>query len=74
MRVGGGGGRERAIAVADERRFVEYRRDVVLDVAARSTSRCAGLRRLGRDGAQEELDLDETVDKTCTATPATSTS
>src|SRR4051812_19347967 len=31
MRVGGGGGRS-AMAVADERRFREYRRDVVLDV------------------------------------------
>src|SRR4051812_41165416 len=31
MRAGGGGGRS-AMAVADERRFREYRRDVVLDV------------------------------------------
>nr|HEX4312587.1 VWA domain-containing protein [Kofleriaceae bacterium] len=63
MRVGGGGGRS-ALAVADERRFQEYRRDVVLDVRQIDVA-LRGLRRLGRDGAQEELDLDETVDKTC---------
>jgi len=63
MRVGGGGGRS-AIAVADERRFREYRRDVVLDVRQIDVA-LRGLRRLGREGAQEELDLDETVDQTC---------
>jgi uncharacterized protein len=63
MRVGGGGARS-AMAVADERRFREYRRDVVLDVRQIDVA-LRGLRRLGREGAQEELDLDETVDKTC---------
>lgn len=63
MRVGGGGGRS-AMAVADERRFKEYRRDVVLDVRQIDVA-LRGLRRLGRDGAQEELDLDETIDHTC---------
>jgi uncharacterized protein len=63
MRVGGGGGRS-AMAVADERRFREYRRDVVLDVRQIDVA-LRGLRRLGREGAQEELDLDETVDQTC---------
>ena len=63
MRVGGGGGRS-AMAVADERRFKEYRRDVVLDVRQIDVA-LRGLRRLGREGAQEELDLDETVDETC---------
>jgi uncharacterized protein with von Willebrand factor type A (vWA) domain len=63
MRVGGGGGRS-ALAVADERRFREYRRDVVLDVRQIDVA-LRGLRRLGRDGAQDELDLDETIDKTC---------
>jgi uncharacterized protein with von Willebrand factor type A (vWA) domain len=62
MRVGGGGGRS-AMAVADERRFKEYRRDVVLDVRQIDVA-LRGLRRLGREGAIEELDLDETVDKT----------
>lgn len=63
MRAGGGGGRS-AMAVADERRFREYRRDVVLDVRQIDVA-LRGLRRLGREGAEEELDLDETVDQTC---------
>ncbi len=63
MRVGGGGGRS-AMAVADERRFKEYRRDVVLDVRQIDVA-LRGLRKLGREGAIEELDLDETIEKTC---------
>lgn len=63
MRAGGGGGRS-AMAVAGERQFREYRRDVVLDVRQIDVA-LRGLRRLGREGAIEELDLDETVDKTC---------
>lgn len=63
MRVGGGGARS-AMAVAGERRFQDYRRDVVLDVRHIDVA-LRGLRRLGRDGAEDELDLDETVDQTC---------
>ncbi|MBV8755746.1 MAG: VWA domain-containing protein [Deltaproteobacteria bacterium] len=63
MRLGGGGGRS-AMAVADERRFKEYRRDVVLDVRQIDVA-LRGLRKLGREGAHEELDLDETIDETC---------
>jgi uncharacterized protein with von Willebrand factor type A (vWA) domain len=62
MRVGGGGGRS-ALAVADQRSFKEYRRDVVLDVRQIDMA-LRGLRRLGREGALEELDLDETIDRT----------
>ena len=62
MRVGGGGGRS-AMAVAGERKFKEYRRDVVLDVRQIDVA-LRGLRRLGREGAIEELDLDETIDRT----------
>jgi uncharacterized protein with von Willebrand factor type A (vWA) domain len=62
MRVGGGGGRS-AMAVADARMFKEYRRDVVLDVRQIDVA-LRGLRRLGREGAIEELDLDDTIDKT----------
>ncbi|HEY6035174.1 MAG TPA: VWA containing CoxE family protein, partial [Kofleriaceae bacterium] len=50
MRVGGGGGRS-AMAVADERRFKEYRRDVVLDVRQIDVA-LRGLRKLGREGAE----------------------
>src|ERR1043165_5069059 len=63
MVVGGGGGRS-AMAVADQRLFKEYRRDVVLDVRQIDVA-LRGLRRLGREGAIEELDLDETIDQTC---------
>jgi len=63
MRVGQGGGRS-AMQVADERRFREYRKDVVLDVRQIDVA-LRGLRQLGRDGAEEELDLDATVDETC---------
>lgn len=62
MRVGGGGQRS-AMAIADQRNFKEYRRDVVLDVRQIDMA-LRGLRRLGREGAIEELDLDDTVDKT----------
>ena len=63
MRVGGGGARS-AMAVADQRLYKEYRRDIVLDVRQIDVA-LRGLRRLGREGAEEELDLDETVDETC---------
>ena len=63
MRVGGGGARS-AMAVADQRMFKEYRRDVVLDVRQIDVA-LRGLRKLGREGAHEELDLDETIDETC---------
>ena len=63
MRIGGGGSRT-AMQVADERRFREYRKDVILDVRQIDVA-LRGLRRLGREGADDELDLAETVDKTC---------
>ena len=63
MRVGGGGQRS-AMAVADQRMFKEYRRDVVLDVRQIDVA-LRGLRKLGREGADEELDLDDTIDETC---------
>jgi uncharacterized protein with von Willebrand factor type A (vWA) domain len=63
VRVGGGGGRS-AMQVAEERRWKEYRKDVILDVRQIDVA-LRGLRKLGREGADEELDLDETVDETC---------
>ena len=64
MRVGGSGGGRSAMQIAGERRFQEYRKDVVLDVRQIDVA-LRGLRQLGREGADEELDLDETVDETC---------
>jgi hypothetical protein len=63
IRVGAGGGRS-AMQVAAERRFREYRRDRVLDVRQIDVA-LRGLRRLGREGAPDELDLDESIEKTC---------
>lgn len=63
MRVGAGGGRS-AMAAANQHMFKEYRRDVVVDVRHIDVA-LRGLRQLGRDGADQELDLDETVDQTC---------
>ncbi|HUH01224.1 MAG TPA: VWA domain-containing protein [Kofleriaceae bacterium] len=63
IRLGEGGGRS-AMQVASERRFREYRRDMVLDVRQIDMA-LRGLRRLGRDGAIAELDIDQTVDETC---------
>lgn len=63
MAVGPGGGRS-AMQIAGERRYKEYRKDVVLDVRQIDVA-LRGLRQLGREGADEELDLDDTVDATC---------
>jgi uncharacterized protein len=62
LRAGEGGGRS-AMQVASERRFREYRNDEILDVRQIDVA-LRLLRELGREGAPEELDLDETVDKT----------
>ncbi|MEM7156506.1 MAG: VWA domain-containing protein [Myxococcota bacterium] len=62
VRMGGGGGRS-ALAVADARRFRAYRRDLVLDTRQIAAA-LRRLRTMARKGADEELDLDETVDAT----------
>ncbi len=62
LRVGGGGGRS-AIGVADARKYRPYRSDVVLDVR----QIVVALRKLKsyiREGREEELDIEETVDAT----------
>jgi uncharacterized protein with von Willebrand factor type A (vWA) domain len=64
LRAGGAGGGRSAMQVAEQRRFREYRKDVILDVRQIDVA-LRGLRQLGREGAQEELDLDDTVDETC---------
>ena len=64
LRIGGSGGGRSAMQVAGERRYREYRKDLVLDVRQIDLA-LHKLRQLGREGAQEELDLDETVDETC---------
>jgi uncharacterized protein with von Willebrand factor type A (vWA) domain len=63
IRAGAGGGGRSAMQVAAERRFREYRSDVVLDVR-RVDLALRMLRDLGREGAPAELDLEETIDHT----------
>jgi uncharacterized protein len=53
-----------AMQLAGERRFRGYRKDVVLDVRQVDLA-LRRLRELGREGAVDELDLDDTVDETC---------
>ena len=48
--------------IAEERRFKNYRSDRVLDVRQMDVA-LRKLRRLGREGAEEELDLDETINQ-----------
>jgi len=63
IRVGGGGGRRSAVRVASERQYREYRDDVVLDTRQLGLA-LRKLRAFARDGRQDELDLDETIDRT----------
>ncbi len=60
--IGEGGGRS-AMQRAGERAYRAYRTDAVLDVRKIDVA-LRLLRDLGRDGADEELDLDETVERT----------
>lgn len=64
LRIGGPGGGRSAMQVAEERRYRAYRKDAVLDVRQIDLA-LRGLRQLGREGSEEELSLDDTVDETC---------
>jgi uncharacterized protein with von Willebrand factor type A (vWA) domain len=64
MRVEGEGGQRRAVQVAAERRYANYRRDRTLDIRQIQVA-LKQLRHLKRLGAEEELDLEETIDQTC---------
>ena len=64
IRVGGEGGGHSAVQVATERRFRNYRKDMVLDIRQLKVA-LKKLRALERVGAADELDLDESIDQTC---------
>ena len=64
LRVGGESSGGMAVKIAAERRFKGYRRDVTLDVRQIKVA-LKKLRHLRRTGTRLELDIDETVDKTC---------
>ena len=52
-----------AVKVAEERRFKNYRNDIILDVRQTKMA-LKKLRELKREGLVEELDIEETIDKT----------
>jgi uncharacterized protein with von Willebrand factor type A (vWA) domain len=62
VRVGGTGGGRSAVQLAEERRFENLRSDRVLDVRQIGQA-LRRLKKLARDTGPEELDLDETIDK-----------
>jgi uncharacterized protein len=64
VRVGGSGGGKSAVQIAEERRYQDYRQDRVLDTRLLSVA-LKKLRRLSRNEGEPELDVDESIDKTC---------
>jgi uncharacterized protein len=63
IRVGGESFMQSAMKVADERRYRNYRNDIILDVRQMKVA-LKKLRELKREGSREELDVEETIDKT----------
>jgi uncharacterized protein len=63
IRAGGESWMQSASKVAAERRFRNYRNDIILDVRQTKMA-LKKLRELKREGAEEELDIEETIDKT----------
>lgn len=63
IRVGGSGRNRSAIQVAADRRFRDYRSDLILDTRQIGMA-LRRLRRLGRDGRADEVDIDDTIDAT----------
>jgi uncharacterized protein with von Willebrand factor type A (vWA) domain len=64
VRIGGKGGGKSAVKVWDKREFKNYDDD--LELNTRNTKMALRrLRILTREGVEDELNLDETIDKTC---------
>jgi len=63
IRAGGESWMQSASKVAAERRYRNYRNDIILDVRQTKMA-LKKLRELKREGATEELDIEETIDKT----------
>jgi len=63
IRIGGESGGRHAIQIAQERRFRNYRSDLILDVRQVKMA-LRGLRQLSRIGPEDELDLERTIDAT----------
>jgi uncharacterized protein len=63
VRVGPKGGGRSALGVADARKYRPYRSDVLLDIRQIEVA-LRKLRAWRREGVPDELDLDETIDRT----------
>ena len=63
IRIGGQSRGRGAIQIAQERRFRNYRNDLILDVRQTKMA-LRSLRQLNRIGPEDELDLEETIDAT----------
>lgn len=63
VRAGGAGGNRSAVQVADARKYRPYRSDLALDVRQLEMA-LRRLRMWHREGGDEELDLDGTIDRT----------
>ena len=63
VRAGGAGGNRSAVQVADARKYRPYRSDLALDVRQLEMA-LRRLRMFHREGGEDELDLDGTIDKT----------
>jgi uncharacterized protein with von Willebrand factor type A (vWA) domain len=64
IRIGGAGGSGHAMQIAAARRFKNYRTDVTLDVRQIKVA-LKRLRQFQREGPEDELDIERTIDKTC---------
>ena len=64
IRIGGPGGGGHAVQIAAARRFRNYRTDLTLDVRQIKVA-LKRLRQFAREGPEDELDLEATIDKTC---------
>ena len=64
LRVGGPGGGRSAAQIAGQRRYRAYRDDLVLDVRQIRVA-LRKLRDLRREGRDDELDLEQSIDRTC---------
>lgn len=64
IRIGGESGGRHAIQIAQQRRFRNYRSDLILDMRQIKMA-LKGLRQLSRIGPEDELDLERTIGATC---------
>lgn len=64
IRIGGQGGGGMAVQIAAARMFRNYRTDVTLDVRQIKVA-LKKLRQFKREGPEDELDIEATIDKTC---------